>query len=252
MLFSPHIVSENLRPVGRGASKPFLGNVPAVVKGSNDKFPYLVSNEVVSLHLACYLGVNVPLGIIVVNRDSDSPHFASPQICPDQCGCETPLPPANAKAVAVLHPQASWRIIQYDILIMNSDRSLHNLAYDENSRSVYCFDHGESLFGRKGRGRPEHLKGWVGIGDKHCLANEISVLKGYQDEIKLIRDIPNDFIHRTVLRGLDIGYSRDDCEYLTNFLNDRKRRIHQLVSNQLGKFKKLSDQQKAELKCYSF
>jgi hypothetical protein len=46
------------------------------------------------------------------------------------------LPPANTKKITDNHPELSWGIILFDILISNFDRHEENISYDSVARKV--------------------------------------------------------------------------------------------------------------------
>lgn len=59
--------------------------------------------------------------------------------------------------------------------------------------------------------------------------------------------MPDSFINRSVKLGAGVGYSDDDCTFITQALIDRKKRIPQFISNQRGKFLAMNDNLKEAL-----
>lgn len=231
----PHRIIYEGGKVGRGASQPSFGLLNVIVKRSDNQRKYMVSNEIVALGFAQYLHLPVPPGGIVMNRPGTQPRFFSLEIFPDG---PKPFPHPDPADITEKFTRLSWGITLFDALLINKDRKPANLAYDKQFDAVAIFDHGNCLYGGAGRRKVNKHVNLIGTGN-HCLVKNLKRATGYKDWIEEIRQIPEAFIRKTVSRGEGIGYTKSDCDFMSERLIKRKERLHEFVSTQIDKFESL-------------
>ncbi|GAA5511225.1 hypothetical protein [Novipirellula caenicola] len=244
----PHRIIYEGGKVGRGASQPSYGLLNVIVKHSDNKRRFMVSNEIVALGFAQYLHLPVPPGGVVMNRAGTQPRFFSLEIFPDG---PKPTPHADPAVIADKFTALCWGITLFDALLINKDRRPGNLAYDEKFDAIAIFDHGNCLFGTPGRQKIRNHVDLIGTGD-HCLEKNLKRATGYKGWIEAIRDIPDAFIRNTVARGEGVGYSRDDCQFISEQLISRKARLHEFVLKQIEKFASLPPAERKKIQELTF
>lgn len=240
----PHRIIYEGGKVGRGGSQPSYALLNVVVKSNDEKRKYMIANEIVALAVAQYLHLPVPPGGVVMNRAGTQPRFFSLELFPDGA---KPIPPVDPKMLAKRFPDLCWGITLFDAFLINKDRRPGNLAFDDKLDAIHIFDHGNCLFGTPGRTRVNNHLDWIGTGD-HCLEKNLPTVTGYAKWIRAIREMPDEFIVNAASRGEGLGYSKNDCQFLSEHLIKRKARLHKFVLNQLDKFAELGEREREKLR----
>lgn len=150
------------------------------------------------------------------------------------------LPPVDPGAVVAAHPELSWGIILFDILVMNSDRHAGNVALDAATQKVQIFDHSHAML-TPGGDIDQNLSSRqhsLAIGG-HCLAQEIGSRAGMQTWLDRIQMIPDYFIEGVVAAATECGVPANKAVDISDFLKDRRDSLGTLVSSHLTAFPKL-------------
>lgn len=240
----PHRITYEGGKVGKGASQPSYALLNVIVKQSDDKRPYMVANEIVAFAIAQFLHLPVPPGGLVMDRSGAKPCFFSLELFPDG---PKPIPPVDPRMLVTDFTVLCWGITLFDALIINRDRRPGNLAFDPDLGAVHIIDHGNCLFGTPGRQKIMDYADLIGTGD-HCLESNLRQTTGYGQWISAIRQIPDEFIKNAVSQGWGVGYSKDDCKFISDHLIKRKARLHEFVVKQLKKFRALPEGEKETLR----
>jgi hypothetical protein len=241
----PYKTASEGKQVLPGKNSPIFTTLNAIAKKNDQNRQYTVANEIVSLTIAQYLHLPIPPGGIVMDQTNTYPYFFSLELLP---GTAKPTPVINARQVAHQHPELAWGIILFDILLINKDRKPRNLMLDEQSNALYIFDHGNCIYGAAGKNKVEFHKDLIGIGDFHCLAKNMTSLDSYSTWIDIFYEMPNTFIQKSVEKGLNVGFSKADCDYISKVLINRKNRLHEFIVKQIIKFSRLDIHSKNTLK----
>lgn len=231
----PHRIISEEKKVGPGSSQPSYSLLKVITKHNDDVRRYTISNEIVALGFAQYFHLPVPPGGLAMNHENTQPRFFSLEIYPDS---QKPFKAVDPIFAAHKFPELSWRIILFDAFLINKDRNPTNLVYDESLDSLAIFDHGDCILGITGQKKLQKHAERIGTGN-HCLEKNVKTAAGYKNGIEEIHNIPDAFISKTVKRGEGVGYSKADCDLITDYLIQRKTRIHELVKKQINKFKAL-------------
>lgn len=205
-------------------------------KAHSEKYPYTVPNEKISSELGRAIGL--PLPEILLYRLGDELMMFSRFVSSGDSGQVGP--PGISQDVAKFFnnsPGLLERMVCLDIFICNNDRKPDNLMADEEGRA-WLIDQGAALFYRprlsaniragiprliavennldelfdKPHAYLEHCKTWQAI-DECC---------------ERIANIPRYFIEATVEAMPDDAMSREEKDFLIEFLNRRKTQIAQL------------------------
>jgi hypothetical protein len=115
----PYKITSTGQRVLKHDKSPEFANISAIIKKNDDQRKYMLANEIVSLSIAQYLHLPVPPAGVAIESNTSLPYLFSIELLPEQP--KQSLKPNPAKIVQI-HPELSWSIILFDILMINKDR----------------------------------------------------------------------------------------------------------------------------------
>jgi hypothetical protein len=223
--------------VGKGVTGAFHVGMAGIAKCSNPSMPYTVANELICGYLAHSVLLPIPSGFVMENQGKQ--YYVSMNF--NLSGED--LPPANAKKITDNHPELSWGIILFDILIYNFDRHEENISYDSVARKVQIFDHSHAFIvghdADSAMGDFERRGASAGIGG-HCLARTISTLNGLKHWASRFSLIPDFYISEVVNSAKAVGLDSDLADYAIDFLLDRRTKLIPLIMANRAQFPNLA------------
>lgn len=154
-------------PVGLGVTNSVHVGIAGIAKKSSTAFPYIVANEIVCNRIAQALLLPCPPGALT-QHNGDTYFFSL-----DFNLAGMALPPASPISVIAHDPELAWRIILFDILVMNGDRHSQNISFDRTTSTVQIYDHGHAFAGPTGDAEINLLAKSSQLAiSNHCLAGE--------------------------------------------------------------------------------
>jgi hypothetical protein len=215
----------------------------AIGKGNQGNFSYLIANEWISASIANFLGLPVPpFGLMRLN-DPRTAMFASVSF-------ETRIPTEHSEPTILWkkHPELCTGILAFDILVGNCDRHTGNIKVNSkaNPTRVHLFDHDRTLFyvyPGKGIKRLHDLADRIGVsegsvshGNRHCLIDVINSADHFRFWLDRIDAMPRTFTETICWKVWGTGTTKAEIEAVVNFLDDRRRRLDELIFTHKAEF----------------
>lgn len=221
--------------MGIGVTQSVNVGISGVAKKSSVHLPYTVANEMLCCQLAHSLLLPCPPGALVEYNGEQ--YFFSLNF--NLAGMA--LPPALPADVINHDPELAWRIILFDILVMNGDRHRQNIAFDRTSSSVQIFDHGHAFVGPAGdvqarliaqEGKPEI--------PNHCLAAEIDNIFGFAEACAKVKSLPNFLLEGVAETACSLGVPGSSLADCKRVLIRRRDTLDNLVRSNAANFPNLA------------
>jgi hypothetical protein len=221
--------------------------VDAEIRGvakTNDQGPFTIANEIIAARLGRALGLPVPDGVVA--EHSGKQYYLSLDVSKEGKTLPPIVPPDFVSAC----PRLAAGAVIFDIWIANSDRHASNVSFDDafTPPRPSFFDHGHALLGGDGNGGPHRLAaaesdlGCTGRppmnGNRHVLIDLVSSAADLREWIDRVAELPDFQIDDACQEAHDLGVlpAGGSLDAVRNWLQDRKARVAELVSNNQAEF----------------
>lgn len=224
----------NALPLG-GATGALNIGMAGIAKKATAAFPHVIINEIICNRIAQILLLPCPPGALM-EKGSELYFF-----CLDFNISGMSLPPVIPSDVISVSPILAWKIILFDILIMNADRHDQNIAHDTTSNAIQIFDHSHAFTSASGdiEANLARKSPALSIGE-HCLAKEITVTDGFENACNVVKAIPDFFIEGVVEEACEVGLPKLHARLCIDILRTRRDGLRSLVRENAGAFPKLA------------
>ena len=206
--------------------------VRAIAKDELKEAPYEFGNEFICQELCRIVGLPICRNEDATRDDNRCRiGFWSSFLAPEQ------LPPeVDARAVAQADMKRASGILLFDLWVRNMDRHTRNLAFNEDTKEVVLFDHGECPF----RAVDPLLDFKDNVDSfsvaNHCLLEEITTFEHFPYWSNRIASVPANMIREILRESTSYGIPTEWIETGLWFLVRRQARLNQLIDDNRWRF----------------
>ncbi len=225
-----------------GASDTRRVTVDGYAKMNSAAGPLCVVNEYISSRVGSLMSLPVPPGAVLKAETGAEPAWFTLSFT------ATPLPPVDPAEVVSLAPLLAAEVIVFDILICNTDRHPHNLAFLPGSRRLEVYDHSHALLGASagaGLTRFNAMAGSIAIdgshgGNRHCLLDHITDVRTIRAATEMAsREVRDSAIRRICAEAarLRVGLTSSDANALADLLIIRRDNLRTIIERDAASFR---------------
>ena len=218
----------------------------AVGKARHKESPYLFANEWIAGNIAQFLRLPIPPFSLLAKRSKSTSMFCSYSFQGDSTPSDV-----NPQILYQKHPDLCVGILLFDMLVLNCDRHGGNLKVDDpaDPKDFFIFDHERALlyiYQDEGVDRLMSRIDRLGItdgsgsGDEwHCIIEEVDSIPLIRKWAGKIAMIPDWFIKDICHEVWKLGIVQEERDAVANFLNIRKIKLCDLISQNKDRFPKI-------------